>query len=1167
MTGIELLVGGWFASPVIKRVLEKAMKYVGGNYKLNKNTEELIDTLTGKLALCQETVKVAERRMINSEHLAVWLNKLKRVVYDAEDVLDDMEAKSIKDQVEGKNMVSKFASSSLSVIKNMFLPDGNHKSLNEVVDKLNELCAENTNFLNLVNMNIMDEPNDLKLSAQRETISRPLEKMKLYGRQQEYFDLILEMILHPDTKSSEKKKQKYNNRGLLVIPIVGMGGVGKTALAQAVYNNPEVQQIFKLKAWISVSYIFDIKLVLRKLIQSLSVVPRFDLMTLEDLLNSLSQIINGLRYLFVLDDICGKIENQWDILYKTLPLGSPGSVVLITTQNQAFANRVGTLGLLMLNPLDTKTLLELLKSFMFGSINAISEEKRNNLEIIGKQIARKLRGLPLAAKIIGNILRSNINEEYWRTISRSEWWNMPEGRSQILPSIAIGYQHLDPCLRQCFAYCSLFPRHSLIDKDRLVQMWIAQNFIHHDSNDARKMEDIGREWFDKLVNMSFFELAGDYNGYVIPNLMYDLAVVVSSDECFFLSDQSNEIPQGVHHLAVDTKNLNVLQQIPRRNHIRSFFYFGYPHVDGMFSTINKILSNMESIRVLDLSYLHMETTKPPKAIENMAHLRFLDLSLTGIKELSQSFPNDHYHLQSLNIQQSALVGGSKLVKLPKGINKLINLRHLNADADTIAQISGIGQLVNLQELDKYRVGETEGNKITELKNLRELSGRLIIMDCENVRSKEEAEQARLPDKKNLNSVALYWTNAQREPNIDKEILEGLKPYEGITELAIRSYMGLSFPDWMTDSNLLQNLQSIYLDSCSDLQVLPPLGQLPSLKRLHISVLNSVKMIDHCLYGIDKTAFPCLTHFIFSNLISCGEWTRPTWISRFFPHLSTLEIRYNVVLTKAPLHCFSASLKVLKILGCYNLTSLNLLPVNNCDMSTSLNTNALMLLEDLVLEDCPGLSIEGDLQSLTNLKRLEIRKCPKLMSNSMHDIINKQKGKSLEVNQAKGLWSLSDLIMDQSLLDNDYHLILGRLPSLRFLRCEGSEQFTRDQTLWFQELTSLQELSIRYSEITELPSSLVTLPSLRKLELKFCSHLESLPENGIPASLLELDVENCFYKLVWRCQPEGEFWPLIAHVPVIRIDGKVIERPQNSAGTSIIRKAWRLATLHRKFWGI
>ncbi|KAJ3705722.1 hypothetical protein LUZ61_009427 [Rhynchospora tenuis] len=265
------------------------------------------------------------------------------------------------------------------------------------------------------------------------------------------------------------------------------------------------------------------------------------------------------------------------------------------------------------------------------------------------------------------------------------------------------------------------------------------------------------------------------------------------------------------------------------------------------------------------------------------------------------------------------------------------------------KISGIGQLVNLQELDEYRVGETEGHKITELNKLTELSGHLTIMNCDNIRSKDEAKEARLADKENLNSVELRWS---RESNMDQEILEGLKPYK-------------------------------------------------------------------------------------------------------------------------------------------------------------------------------ELSIQGDLQLLTNLKRLEIRKCPQLMSNSMHDITNKQKGKNLEVNQAKG---------------------------------SEQREFTMDQILWFQELTSLQELTFSNCKFTQLPSSLVTLPSLRKVKFNSCSDLQSLPENGM-SPLWELALDKCSQNLMQRCQPGGEDWPLIAHVPVILIDGKVIRRPQSS--TLIARKG--PATFRRKFW--
>ncbi|KAF3338397.1 putative disease resistance protein RGA1 [Carex littledalei] len=151
MTGVELLVGGWFASPVIKSVVEKAQNYLSANYELQKGTQELVETLTRTLLLCQATVKEAEKRtIINNPALADLLRRLKLAVYDAEDVLDNMEAKSIKEKVQGKNKVSKlFASSSLSGLKNMFLPDDNHKSLKKVVDQLNQLSTDIPKILNL----------------------------------------------------------------------------------------------------------------------------------------------------------------------------------------------------------------------------------------------------------------------------------------------------------------------------------------------------------------------------------------------------------------------------------------------------------------------------------------------------------------------------------------------------------------------------------------------------------------------------------------------------------------------------------------------------------------------------------------------------------------------------------------------------------------------------------------------------------------------------------------------------------------------------------------------------------------------------------------------------------------------------------------------------------
>ncbi|KAJ1695431.1 hypothetical protein LUZ63_012129 [Rhynchospora breviuscula] len=1073
MVGIELLlltIGGWLASPVIKSVFDKAEKHLTDNYELQKNTREMVLTLTQNLELCHATLVKAEKRMVDHSELTTTLMRLKEAVYDAEDVLDNIEAKSIEQKPNRKTKVSGVASSSHTIVLKV---DDDLKKLKEVLDKMTTIKDEIPMLVQLLGM----KENDGKESNSKQTISKQTEDVAKY--RPEEFKNILQMILPPDDQSQSRPRSSENkgqtSHRLIVLPIVGIGGVGKTELAKAVYNDSDVEQAFVMKAWIYVSSNLEIESLMMDILDQFFDESFSSSKSLEYVSRYLSRKIDGVKLLVVLDDINEKIKEQWHNLKAILSCGASGSVVLITTHNhnQAFANEVATMGPIQLNPLEKTIFWELFKHIVFVN----DEEKENtwdarNMEVFGRRIAGKLHGLPLAAKIIGGILRRNISKlDEWRKIDQSKWWKIPEVESKILPSIAISYQHLDPCLRQCFAFCSVIPKNLLIDKDRLVQMWIAQNFIPHDKNGV-KMEVTGREWFDKLVEMFFFQPVGDYKNYVMPNLMHDLAEIVSSEECFYLTPQSTEFPQNVRHLAVEAKNLDlfkeITKQIPEENHIRSFLYFGSSNVDGLYTTINETLSNLNKIRVLDLSYLHMEKKEPPSAIQNMPHLRFLDLSSTEIEVLTHS-RFDHYHLQALHIQRCPLS------KLDCGINGLINLRHLNADSTKIVLISGIGQLVNLQELDEYVVGEEEGHKITELKNLKELTGHLRINNCENIESKDEAEQARLADKKNLKSIELCWSSVERKPKIiDMEILEGLKPNaEYVYELTINSYMGSSFPNWMREMNNFFYLQTLRLISCINILVLPPLERIP---------------------------------------------------------LSSLQI-----------------------VGCYNLkslekslqhlTSLSLLHIANCKMRISLNPNDLSLLEDLMLRDCPELSIQGHLKSLTNLKRLEITSCPKLLSNYIPSDNHKE----------ESLRSLSNLEMDQTLLRNNLHLILGRLPSLRYLICKNLLN-AWDQERWLQDLTTLLELTISDSTFSSLPSWLHKLSSLKKLKLMSCGNIESLHQEGdMPPSLREFVLEACSPQLATGCELDGEYWELISHIPIIRIDGRTIDRPQT--GVELLSEVW------------
>jgi len=122
-------------------------------------------------------------------------------------------------------------------------------------------------------------------------------------------------------------------------------------------------------------------------------------------------------------------------------------------------------------------------------------------------------------------------------------------------------------------------------------------------------------------------------------------------------------------------------------------------------------------------------------------------------------------------------------------------------------------------------------------------------------------------------------------------------------------------------------------------------------------------------------------------------------------------------------------------------------------------------------------------------------------------------------------SLTDLTMDnlsQSLnLDN----ILCKLSTLRSLCLHKIHNISVLQEQWLEQIKSLQELEFSNCYLLrKLPSNLVFLSSLKKLSLQSCSQIHSLPSEGLPRNLKELQILGCSPILEARCQKEdGEIW--------------------------------------------
>jgi hypothetical protein len=345
-----------------------------------------------------------------------------------------------------------------------------------------------------------------------------------------------------------------------IIPIIGIGGQGKTTLAQYVYNDEEVQRHFDLRLWACVSDPFDVKTIVQKLIES-ATKKRPKSLEIDSLQSELRVTIGGKRYLLVLDDVWNENSTKWSDLKNLLVGGLRGSKVLVTTRNEKVANITRTTSPYFLGGLFESNSWDLFKKMTFKD----GEEPKNpKLVEIGKEIVKKCSQVPLAIGSIGSLLYFKNSEAEWLYFKNNDLHKITQQDNVIFPILKLSYDHLPPHLKQCFAFCSLFPKGSIIEVEVLVKLWTAQGFIHS-LDRTKRLEDVGREYFMDLLWRSFFQdiernKDGDIERCKMHDLIHDLAQFVAGDECLISNPDAVKVVEKTRHVVFDS--LNSLWDIP-----------------------------------------------------------------------------------------------------------------------------------------------------------------------------------------------------------------------------------------------------------------------------------------------------------------------------------------------------------------------------------------------------------------------------------------------------------------------------------------------------------------------------------------------------------------------------------------------------------------------------
>uniref|UniRef100_A0A2N9GC41 Uncharacterized protein n=1 Tax=Fagus sylvatica TaxID=28930 RepID=A0A2N9GC41_FAGSY len=876
-----------------------------------------------------------------------------------------------------------------------------------------------------------------------------------------------------------------------VIPIVGMGGVGKTTLAQLVYNNKKVREHFDVRAWVCVSQEFDVlritKSVLEAITSSTSDSDDLDLLQVR-----LKQSLLGRKFLIVLDDVWNENYLDWEDLLTPLKSGAYGSRLIVTTRNESVASIVRTVPTYHLKQLTDEDCWLLFARHAFGNRESGGYPE---LEKIGKNIVIKCNGLPLAAKTLGGLLRLKFDPKEWVKVLESNIWNFSDRESNILPALRLSYHYLPSQLKPCFAYCSIFPNNFKFKKEELVLLWMAEDFLLHPRGED--LEEVGIEYFNDLVSRSFFQRSRG-SRFVMHDLLRDLAKFVSGEFCFRMEgDNPYDLSEKTRYFSYSRMKFDAYERFEAFHGakcLRTFLPLNLSVQSGYLSNnvVVELLPALRSLRILSLSY-YLNLTELPDSICTLKHLRYFNLSHTAIKVLPESVCTLH------NLQTLLLSGCRSLTELPANMGWLVNLRHLDISGTNLIEMPlQMGRLKSLQTLTSFIIGKKGGSGIKELRELQQLKGSLSVLKLENVVDARDALEANLRDKLQLNELVLKWGGDTDDSKKDRDVLDQLQPHAGLTKLTIENYGGTTC--FQTDVVTIGT--DFYGTTASGNK---PFGSLETLR--------------------------------FKNMSQLQEWlpfTDDNGDAVAFPRLHQLCIENCPNLTKGlPDGLFS--LKALVIDKCQMLVRFTYY-ISGYDALESLPMDNNHCLEKLEISDCSSFLLLPSSGIADTLKSLGVKNCGKLLF-PMHQCYA----------------SLETLCIRKS-CDSLVSFQLDLFPKLNHLDihgCQNLQSLSVSNQGPLQHLASLRSLEIKRallpSSLTSLEiwnnpllksldaNELQNLPALKKLGIGCCPNLQSLPEEDLPTSLSFLSVKKCPL-LRTRCLREkGEDWPKIAHIPIIKID--------------------------------
>ncbi|XP_044327023.1 disease resistance protein Pik-2 isoform X2 [Triticum aestivum] len=476
-------------------------------------------------------------------------------------------------------------------------------------------------------------------------------------------------LVGTDQKSVEVVKMlmqgdEVSNRQLKVVSIVGLGGLGKTTLANAVYEKlkekfniqKKNQQFDFSAAFVSVSLNPSMEKIFKNLLYQLDKQKYENINEATwgeaQLISEIRAFLRNRRYLIVTDDIWDK--SVWENIKYALPENEYGSKVITTTRILDVAQQADDV--YRLEPL---SIVDSRKLFYQRIYEAENKSPPNHLVEISEKVLGRCGGVPLAILTIASLLSSkkgrSHTHEYWSKVYKSMGSGLDNSHDDVKNMrriLSVSYSDLPPHLKTCILHLSLYPEDYEIQTEELIWKWVGEGFVKNEQ--GRSLYEEGEDYFNELINKSLvqpvkFDNANKVCSCCVHDMVRDLITSLSTEENFlttFGGQQPVYLPGKIRRLSIHTC---VEGQLPTigLTHVRSL------SVSSPAFCLLPALSGFPVLRVLDLTDCKQVDNNHWKDICSLFHLRYLNLKGTSVTKIPQKIGNLQF-LQVLDIRSTRI---------------------------------------------------------------------------------------------------------------------------------------------------------------------------------------------------------------------------------------------------------------------------------------------------------------------------------------------------------------------------------------------------------------------------------------------------------------------------------------------------------------------------------